>query len=631
LRQIEELYHSARERDPAERTAFLLEACGSDEALLSEVESLLAQGVHGSPLDEHRAWDNAQSLLESIAAQLKPGSQLGPYKIEALIGAGGMGEVYKARDTRLNRDVAIKVSSEKFSSRFEREARAVAALNHPNICTLHDVGPNYLVMELVEGPTLADRCRKGALPLEEALPIARQIADALEAAHEKGIVHRDLKPANIKIKPDGAIKVLDFGLATQSADRTAEEATESMTAPGTVLGTAAYMSPEQARGKPVDKRTDIWAFGAVLYEMLAGQRAFLGETTTDVLAAVVNTEPKWNRAPEKAQRLLRKCLEKDPERRLRHIADFELLLEYAAPPGRPHSKLPWAAAVVLGGIAAAALWAPWRSEKPLDRPLVRLDVDLGADVWLPTPTLRGSSVAISPDGTRLAYASGTPTKLYTRRLDQQKATELPETQGAILPFFSPDGHWVGFIASNKLNKISVEGGAVVPLGDFAAGFAGASWGEDGSIFLSQSPRGLLRIPAGGGPPERVAGLGDGEVVLDRPQILPGGKAILFAAASSPEPDKVTIEVLTLADRHRKILARGGSSPRYLPTSNGAGHLVYVNKATLFAIPFDLDKLETRGMAVPVLGDVVYERTIGSDRFDFSRTGTWSTAAAAFPR
>jgi serine/threonine-protein kinase len=267
------------------------------------------------------------------------------------------------------------------------------------------------------------------------------------------------------------------------------------------------------------------------------------------------------------------------------------------------------------------LWAPWRAEKPVDRPLARLDVDLGADVSLPAPTSGGSSVAISPDGTRLVYASGTPTKLFTRRLDQPKATELPGTQGATRPFFSPDGQWVGFVTGTRLNKIAVEGGAVVPLGDIGA-FGGASWGEDGSIVVSEVfGKGLLRIPAGGGPPETVAPLGSGELGLTFPQMLPGGKAMLFAAGTALDVDKKTIEVLTLADRHRKIVARGGNSPRYLPTSGGAGHLVYVNKATLFAIPFDLDKLETRGTAVPVLDDVAYQASNGGGQFDVSRTGT----------
>jgi serine/threonine protein kinase len=560
--------------------------------------------------------------------RLSAGTRLGPYEILEPIGAGGMGEVYRARDTRLGRDVAVKVSAEQFSDRFEREAHAIATLNHPSICTLHDVGPNYLVMELIEGPTLADRIEQGAIPLDEALAIAAKIAAALEAAHEKGIVHRDLKPGNIKIKPDGTVKVLDFGLAKVAETAAAASSPEASptismaaTQAGGILGTAAYMSPEQARGKPVDKRADIWAFGVVLYEMLSGKRLFQGENLTETLASVVKDKPDLSGVPAPARRLLERCLEKDPKKRLRDIGDMELLLaDTSAPvsiapsPSRIGSAGGFAAGV-LAVTTAVALWALWRAEKPVERPLVRLDVDLGADVSLPAPSVSASTVAISPDGTRLVYASGNPTKLFTRRLDQPKATEISGTQGASNPFFSPDGHWVGFWAGSKLNKVSVEGGAVVPLGDIGT-FDGASWGEDGSIIVADRPKGLLRIPAGGGPLETVAGLGNGEVALACPQILPGNKAILFEAVATPDVDKFTVEVLTLADHHRKIVARGGARPRYIATPGASGHLIYNNKATLFAVPFDLDKLETRGTAVPALDDVAYNNA-GTGLFDFS--------------
>ena len=263
---------------------------------------------------------------------LVAGTRLGPYEILAPIGAGGMGEVYRAHDPRMGRDVAIKVSAERFSDRFSREVHAIAALNHPNICTLYDVGPNYLVMELVEGPTLAERIKEGAVPLEQALPVIRQIAGALEAAHEKGIVHRDLKPANIKIKLDGLVKVLDFGLATAMVEeRAASDETRTLgeTQVGVILGTPAYMAPEQARGQKMDKRADIWSFGVVFHEMLTGERLFQAESTVDTLAAVVNKEPAWNRVPKKVQRLLRRCLEKNPNKRLRDITGVDLLLEEA--------------------------------------------------------------------------------------------------------------------------------------------------------------------------------------------------------------------------------------------------------------------------------------------------------------
>src|ERR1700680_2786911 len=312
---------------------------------------------------------------------LASGDRLRNYEILALIGKGGMGEVYKARDTRLGREVAIKVSTEQFSERFEREARAIAALNHPNICQLYDVGPNYLVMELVEGVE-----PKGPLPLEEALPIARQIADALEAAHEKNIVHRDLKPGNIKIKSDGTVKVLDFGLAKIGGTPTAkaeDSPTLSMAATqaGMILGTAAYMSPEQARGKEVDKRADIWAFGVVLYEILTGKRLFDGETISDTLAAVLMREPDLSPVPDRLRRLLEACLQKDPKQRLQAIGDWRLVLTDAAPQTTPapvkKPRLPWAVAAVFAAAFILVAWVAWRAtrsaEQPL-KPLVRLDV-----------------------------------------------------------------------------------------------------------------------------------------------------------------------------------------------------------------------------------------------------------------
>ena len=569
------------------------------------------------------------------------GDKLGPYEILAPIGEGGMGDVYKARDTRLDRIVAIKVSKSEFSQRFEREARSVAALNHPNICQLYDVGPDYLVMEYLDGTPL-----KGPLPLDQTLKYAVQICAALDAAHRKGITHRDLKPANILITKQ-EIKLLDFGLAKVGPAIKAVDATvtNALTGKGEILGTLVYMSPEQLNGEEVGPRSDIFSFGLVLYELLTGRRAFDGKSQASVIAAILERPAPSvaDVAPPALDRVLRKCLAKDPDNRWQTARDLKDELEWitAVPkPGSPASpplnvtsrsgRLPWIA--VAGALAIAfgiALWAPWRAEL-LDRPLMRLDVDLGADVSLAPITINGgSSVAISPDGTRLAYISGTPTNLFTRRLDQPNAIELPGTQGATRVFFSPDGQWVGFFDGNRLNKISVEGGAVVPLGDVFP-FAGANWSEDASIIVSKpfvnrslpsSVSGLLRIPAGGGLPETVAGLGSGESSLANPQSLPGRKAILFAANKGGGVDQFTIEVLTLADHQRKIVARGGNSPRYLATSRGTGHLVYVNQATLFAIPFDLDKLETHGTAMPILDDVAYTRSNGAGQFDFSRTGT----------
>jgi len=556
---------------------------------------------------------------------LSPGDRIGPYQIAERIGAGGMGEVYRAADSRMGRDVAVKVSAERFSDRFSREVHAVAALNHPNVCILHDVGENYLVMELIEGPTLAERIAHGPIPLEEALGIANQIAAALEAAHEKGIVHRDLKPGNIKIKPDGTVKVLDFGLAkvSEAAAAASSEASPTIsmaaTQAGIILGTAAYMSPEQARGRPVDKRADIWAFGVVLYEMVTGKRLFRGEDLTETLAAVVKERPDLSEVPAPVRRLIERCLEKDPKKRLRDIGDWELLLRDVSPPAAvsQSSRLPRIAAGALAVALGVALWAPWRVDKQVERPPIRLDVDLGEDVSLAPPQPTGSEIAISPDGTRLVYVSGTfpEINLFMRRLDQAQTTELPGTQGGDNPFFSPDGRWVGFAIRDKLEKISVEGGAAVPFGEVPS-FGGASWGEDGSIIVSDVlGKGLLRYTAAAGPPQPLPGFSKKDAPVT-PQLLPGGKAVLFTEAQmSMDVDQWTTEVLTLADGHRKIVARGGASARYVGAPGQPGHLIYVNKTTLFAVPFDLDKLETRGTPGPVLDGVAISRESGLAQFD----------------
>ena len=378
--------------------------------------------------------------------------------------------------------------------------------------------------------------------------------------------------------------------------------------------------------------------------MLTGQRAFKGDDVSDTLAFVLTREPDWTALPAETppviRRLLRRCLEKDRKRRLDSAADARLEIEEAlqassvvdgppAPAPRPawSRALTWTLAASTLGLAIAlgfAWWAPWRIDAPSDRPMIRLDVDLGADVSMPLPPTLGSSIAISPDGTRLAYASGNPTRLFVRRLDQSTATELPGTQGAAVPLFSPDGQWVGFVAGTRLSKVSVEGGAAVAIGDVAGTHvSGAHWGEESGVLLSESfgNRGLIRLPAGGGPPETIMGLGSGELAFALPRLLPGGKAILFATDTAMDVDTITIEVLTLGDRKRKIVARGGHSPRYLSAPGGSGYLVYTNRAALFAIPFDLKTLETRGTAVRILDDVAYNSLNKGGQFDISRTGT----------
>ena len=574
------------------------------------------------------------------------GTKLGTYEVTVQIGAGGMGEVYQARDTKLGRDVAIKVLPEAFAhdperlARFQREAKMLAALNHPNIATIfgleHSDGTHYLVMELVPGDTLQQRVKRdGPVPIEEALTIAKQIAEALEAAHEKGIIHRDLKPANVKVTSEGKVKVLDFGLAKafegdpSSVDMSnSPTLSQAATMQGVILGTAAYMSPEQARGRAVDKRTDIWAFGCVVYELLTGKQTFHGEDITEILASVVKSEPDWTAlpaaTPQKIRDLLRRCLQKDRRQRFHDAGDVRIEIEdaIAAPKdsgatqaaSASASKLWLAVAAGLAIVAVVLAFGWWRSTRPVEqalRPLVRLDVDLGPDVAL-GGTPAGSDEIISPDGTRLVYVS--QGRLFTRRLDQPNATELAGMQGAYAPFFSPDGQWVAFFTGSNLKKISVEGGSAITL--CASGLGeGGSWGEDGNIIAAlSSTSGLSRIPSAGGPPTPVTDLQNGELTHRWPQILPGGKAVLFTAGAR---DTGNIEVMSLADHRTKILVRGGTFGRYLPS----GHLVYVNRGTLFAVPFDADRLEVHGTPAPVLDQIGYNVANGSAQFDFSQTGT----------
>jgi len=559
---------------------------------------------------------------------LSAGDKLGPYEIVAPIGAGGMGEVYKARDTRLDRMVAVKVSNELFSARFEREARAVAALNHSNICTLHDVGPNYLVMEHIDGSPL-----KGPLPVDQALKYAAQICDALDAAHKKGITHRDLKPANILVTREG-VKLLDFGLAKMGPAIQAGEGTVTMalTGKGEILGTFQYMSPEQVTGQDAGPRSDIFSFGLVLYEMLTGKRAFDGSSPASVIAAIME-RPAPSIAtivPPALDRLLQRCLAKDPDDRWQSARDLKAELEWiasssgeaiASPTRSPSrfGRLPWIVAGVLAVAAVALGFVAYRATRPAPlKPLVRLDVDLGAEVSLSSQA--GTDTILSPDGTRLVYAS--QGRLFTRRLDQPMATELASTDGAFAPFFSPDGQWVAFFASGKLKKIAVEGGAPIALCDYSNPPRGGSWGADGTIIVASNGGSLSRIPSSGGALTLVTELARGEATQRWPQILPGGKAVLFTSHTSAAAfDGANIEVITLADHRRKTLQRGGTFGRYLPALNGNGHLVYINKGTLFAVPFDPEKLEVRGTPSPVLEEVAYSTTSGFAQLDFSRIGT----------
>jgi serine/threonine-protein kinase len=580
------------------------------------------------------------------------GRKLGHYEISAHLGTGGMGEVYQALDSKLGRSVAIKLLPEAFThdhdraARFEREARVLASLNHPNIAAIYGIeesgGRKFLVMELVGGETLAEHIRRGAIPVDEALGIAKEIAEGLEAAHEKGIIHRDLKPANVKIAADGKVKILDFGLAKAYEPGTeASTLTMGETEVGTILGTLAYMAPEQAMGKPVDKRADIYAFGVVLYEMLAGTRLHRGETATETLASVMRDEPRWEKVPAQVRRLLQSCLEKDPQKRLRHIGDVMRLADdelgpRAAAGGKAWLRLGLGVAAL--AVAATASWTWWQSTRLPDLPMTRQDVDLGRELALSLPLSYVSNVAISPNGERIAYvaraSTGDRMKLFTRRLDQAQAVELPGTDQPAGPFFSSDGRQIGFVSNRKLYRISVDGGSAVPLMAISGTFVGASWSED-SIVVAQRNLPLMIVPAGGGPATPVTEMQPSEYIQSSPQFLPGGKAVLFSANSLNSTNSVeglvpqlsSIEVVTLEDHRRRVLTHdGGTFPRYVASSGTSGHLLYTQKGAMYAIPFDPDKLETRGSAVPVLDDLTGAGSNGgfirqAPPFDISRTGT----------
>jgi serine/threonine-protein kinase len=652
-KRVADLYQAAEDR-----SFFVRQAAAGDSDLRREVESLLAEDDQSVPLDNLIA-AVAQALLADNAA-VQPGSFIGPYRIDSLLGVGGMGEVYRAHDPKLNRNVAIKILPSAFATdpdrlaRFKREAQVLASLNHPNIAGIHGFedsgGVHALVLELVDGPTLADRLARGPIEIDEALAIARQIADALEAAHEQGIIHRDLKPANIKVRDDGTVKVLDFGLAkladpmgagvpggasmTQSPTIT----TPAMTAAGMILGTAAYMAPEQARGRTVDKRADIWAFGVVVYEMLTGRRAFEGEDVSITLAAVMMKDPDWQALPPSVpgnlRLLLRRCIEREPKRRLRDIGEARVQIEdllngahepssmpTPLPASAPWRVLPWtiAGAAIVALTLALAMWAPWRSAQ-LKAP-VRLEAGLGADVSLVTGNV-GTSAVLSPDGRTLVFAGqqNGMARLYARRLDQLQASPLSGTDGAASPFFSPDGQWVAFFAEGKLKKIAMTGGAAVTLCSIPA-LRGGWWADDGTITLTTSsdPGGyVMRVSAAGGTPERLTNPGENEITQRWSQMLPGGKAVLFMGSNTTGGtyDDANIVVQALPAGPRKIVVRGGHYPRYVPS----GHLLYLHEDTLFAIPFDVNRLDVAGQPVPVL-EGVSSAGGGGGQFAASADGT----------
>jgi serine/threonine protein kinase len=545
-----------------------------------------------------------------MAMKLTAGTRLGPYEILDLIGSGGMGDVYRARDSRLGRDVAIKVSAERFSERFDREARAVASLNHRNICTLYDVGPNYLVMELVEGPTLGERIKEGPIPLDEALGIAQQIADALEAAHDKGIVHRDLKPANVKINLEGTVKVLDFGLAKVAetpAASSQDSPTLSMAATraGVILGTAAYMAPEQARGKPVDKRADIWAFGVVLYEMVTRRRLFQGDDVSETLAAVIKEEPRWDGVPARVERLLKNCLEKNPRRRLRDIGDAWRLLEEAGPsaPSAPQSRRwlwPGLAAVAL--LAASDAVIHFRESAP-ESPVLRYTL-------LPPENSSIESFAISPDGRSLAISASASGKrsLWVRPLDSLQYRALPGTDGAQLPFWSPDGRFIGFFADGKLRKIAVSGGPAQTLVDSGANANGGAWNRDGLILFQKG--GLSSVAASGGVSAPLITEGN----CSYPVFLPDGRRFLYLITLGTD-DKRGVYLGALDSKDGKRILPDMSNAAYVTRGPGSrnGYLLFLREGVLMAQPVDSESLQPAGDPFPISEEL----TASSDRTGYS--------------
>jgi len=572
------------------------------------------------------------------------------YKISAKIGAGGMGEVYRATDTKLGREVALKVLPEAFAAdpqrmqRFQREAQLLASLNHPHIAAIygleHQDKIQALAMELVEGPTLAERIALGAIPLEEALPVARQMAEALEYAHEHGIIHRDLKPANIKITPDGQVKVLDFGLAKALNDdgapadmATSPTLSMAATKAGIILGTAAYMSPEQARGKPVDRRTDIWAFGVVLFEMATGRQMFSGETVTDVMAAVVRAEPDWTLLPEDApahlRKLLRRCLEKDARKRLRDIGEARLALEEGpgaeapsvAPAALPLQKqsgiarwLPWAVAALFALVAFAAVW---RNGSKDAAPPIRFSIAMTGKLQL--VRAENPILAIAPDGSSMVFVadSGSGPQLFVRPLNRIEALPLAGTGGASSPFFSPDSQWVGFFADGKLKKTSLSGSQPIALAEANANRGGA-WAADAFIyFVPHFEGGLLRIPATGGAPEPVTQLEPGERSHRWPTILPDGQ-IAFVAGQASSPgnyDDAPIGIYSPHDGKTRHLKVRGGFMRYSPT----GHLIIHRAGSLFGIP--LQAADSGSSGVALLEGVAGESSSGAAFFDVAQNGT----------
>lgn len=596
---------------------------------------------------------------------LASGAKLGPYEIQSPLGAGGMGEVYRAKDTRLDRVVAIKIlasdlsSSSELKQRMEREARAVSSLNHPNICHLYDIGSqsgiDYLVMEFLEGETLGERLRRGALPLNEVVRVGIAVAEALAAAHRRGIVHRDLKPGNVMLTKGGA-KLMDFGLAKAaavgfdaaasnapllSAARTMTEASpiSPLTTTGAIVGTIQYMSPEQVEGKEVDGRSDIFSFGAVLYEMVTGKRAFEGKSQLSIASAILEKESDpitilKPTTPLILDRTIRKCLEKKPDERWQSASDLATQLIWvmdASAPGpgvateaakhrEKWGRFGWVLSGLLG-LVLIGLGGAWMSlhRTTTGRPVMRFSIELpvgdalgGTWYWYP-------SVAISDDGTQIAYVGhrGGESQIYVRAIGEMTGRAVPGTEGADMPFFSPDGQWLGMYSGGMIKKVPLAGGPTVMVARTA--FKGGTWGPDDNIYFANGA-GLLKVAASGGEPQKVTNLDVKRREVDEvfPEVLPGEKALLYTARTMEQPsfDEADIAAVNLRNGERKILVKQGTDPHYV----SSGYLLFMRSGVLLAAPFDADSLEIKGAAVPVVEEILENPRIGAGQYAISKDG-----------
>jgi eukaryotic-like serine/threonine-protein kinase len=613
--RMEEIFHRAVELAPEARSAFLDQSCGGDSPLRQEVESLLA----------HESEEGS-----TFAGPGEAPRSIGHYRIVGKLGEGGMGAVYRGTDTKLDRDVAIKVLPAAFANdpdrmaRFQREAKVLASLNHPNIAAIYGVEERALIMELVPGEDL-----RGPLPVATALQYAEQIAAALDAAHERGIVHRDLKPGNIRITPDGVVKVLDFGLATAAQLRTdsGESPTITATGAGVIMGTPAYMAPEQARGQAVDKRADIWAFGVVLFEMLAGKRIFGGESISDSLAAVLTREPDFTLLPKdtppRVRQLLERCLRKDRKQRLRDVGDAHIALQepetgISGSPAGSRAWIPWSVAGVLGLalLLAGGAWLRPKSAAP-DTAVARFLIPLPSGTGLPTSAFYSTQWVPSPDGRNLAmiaedFSTG-KTALWVRPLGATSPYRLDRTEGAMFPFWSPDGQKIGFFVENTLKRVAISGGNVQIVCQLAVWPTGGAWGQDGVILYGSNAGPLMRVDAMGGVPQPVTALAQDEIGHASPQILADGRHILYSAQNK-EPANSAIYVQEPGSAKRVLVVKSRRAIWSRP-----GYLLFVRERSLFAQRMDPKTFQVEGEARAVAQNVAADDE-GQGSFAVSETG-----------